>query len=157
MADGVFNIAKGKVNGYVDRVADNDPANAGLVVMILKTAEADSTLRDYDTFAAILAGANTEADFTNYARKELTDADVSNTTVDDVNDRREADIPDQTWASAGGASNNTTAKIIIGYVADITSFVDADVVPLTHHDFVETTDGNDLVAQVNSAGFFRAA
>lgn len=157
MADGVFNIAKGKVNAYHDRVNDNDPANSALVVVLLKTAEADGTLEDYDTLAALLAGSNVEADFTNYARKVLTDSDISASAVDDSNNRREADIPDQTWTSAGGASNNTLAKLIICYDPDSTGGTDADLIPLTHHDYAETTTGGDITAVINAAGYFRAA
>ena len=157
MADGVFNVSKGKGNEYVARVAGNDPANSALVLIILKTAEADATLEDYDTLSALLAGSNTEADFTNYARKTLTDADLTAPSPDDTNNRQDADFPDQTWASAGGASNNTTAKLIVCYDPDTTSGTDADLIPITHHDFVGTTNGTDVTAEVNAAGFYRAA
>lgn len=157
MADGVFNIAKGRVNELVRRVVANDPANSALVVVLLKTAEADATLKDYDTLSALLAGANTEADFTNYARKSLTDADLSDPTTDDTGDSQWSDMPDQTWTSAGGASNNTLAKFIVCYDSDTTGGTDANLVPLTYHDFVATTDGNDLLAQIAATGFYDAA
>lgn len=157
MADQVFNIAKGRGIQYVDNVATNTPANSGLVVVLLKAAEADATLSDYDTLSALLAEAgNTEADFTDYARKVLTDSDISAATVDDANERVDADIPDLTWTSAGGASNNTTAKLVICYDDDTTGGTDANLIPISHHDFVATTDGNDLLAQINAAGFYRA-
>lgn len=157
MADGVFNIAKGRVNEYVNRVDSNDPTNSALIVVLLKVAEADGTLEDYDDLAALLAGANTEADFTNYARKTLTDTDVANPTPDDTNNRQDADIPDQTWTSAGGATNNTLVKLIVCYDNDTGAGTDSNLIPLTHHDFAVTTNGNDLVAQVNAAGFYRAS
>lgn len=145
MADGVFNIAKGAVAEKVRDGAGN------LGVMLLKVAEADATLQDYDTLAAILAGANTEADFTNYARKTGITGTV---TVDDTNNRVDVDIPDQTWTSAGGASNNTLVKLIV-YYED--SAADSGRVPLTHHDFAITTNGGDLTAQIATDGFFRAS
>lgn len=157
MADLVFNVSKGKVALYHDRVNDNDPANSALVVVLLKTAASDATLRDQDTLAAILAGGSTEADFTNYARKVLTDADISAATVDDSNDRVDADIADQTWTAAGGASNNTLAKLLICYDSDTTSGTDSNIVPLTAHDFVVTTNGGDITAQIAAAGYFRAS
>lgn len=157
MADGVFNVAKGRVNEIHRRVDGNDPANSALVVVLLQTAEADATLEDYDTLSALLAGSNSEADFTNYARKVLTDSDVATPTVDDTNNRQDADIGDQTYSSAGGASNNTLAKLLICYDSDTTGGTDANIIPLTHHDFVITTDGSDIVAQINAAGYFRAA
>jgi hypothetical protein len=158
MANGVFNIAKGRVNELMNRIDDNDPTNAGLTIVLLAaTSEADATLEDYDTLAALLAGSNTEATFTNYARKDLSDSDITGPTPDDANNRQDADFPDQTWTSAGGASNNTLDKLIVCYNPDITSDTDANIIPLTHHDFAATTNGGDLVAQVNAAGFFRAA
>lgn len=157
MADLVFNVAKGSVAAYHNRVNDNDPANSALIVVLLKTAASDATLRDQDTLAAILAGGSTEADFTNYARKVLTDADISAATVDDANDRVDADIPDQTWTSAGGASNNTLAKLLICYDSDTTAGTDSNIVPLTAHDFVVTTNGGDITAQIAAAGYFRAS
>lgn len=145
MADQVFNIAKG---AFAEKIRD---AATNVGIMLLKTAEADATLIDYDTLAAILAGANTEADFTNYARKTGLTGTV---TVDDTNNRVDCDVPDQTWTSAGGATNNTLAKAIVFYQE---SAADSGRVPLTHHDFVETTTGSDITLQVNASGFARAA
>lgn len=156
MANEVFNIAKGKVNEYVARIDTNDPTNSALIIVLLKTSPSDATLRDFDTLSAILGGGGVEADFTNYARKTLTDADLVAPTPDDTNDRQEADFPDQTWTSAGGATNNTLAKLLVCYDADTGAGTDANIVPLTHHDFVVTTDGSNLVAQVDALGFFRA-
>tara|TARA_R100001086_G_C11760143_1_gene237885 strand:- start:396 stop:821 length:426 start_codon:yes stop_codon:yes gene_type:complete len=141
----------------MNRINNNDPANAGLTIVLLSAAEADGTLEDYDTLAAILAGSNTEATFTNYARKDLSDLDISAPTPDDTNNRQEADFPNQTWASAGGASNNTLVKLIVCYNPDITSDVDANIIPLTHHDFAVTTNGGDLTAEPDANGFYRAA
>lgn len=158
MADDVFNIAKGRVAELHNRVNDNDPTNAVLVIMLLKVAEADGTLEDYDTFQALLAGSNTEANFTNYARIELADTDVAATTVDDTNNNQRADIGDQTWSSAGGTLDNTLVKLVIGYAPDSTALPDdSTIVPLCHFDFSATTDGNDLVAVVDSNGYFSAS
>lgn len=158
MANGVFNVAKGRVNELHNRVDGNDPANAVLVLMLLQaTSEADGTLEDYDTFSALLAGSNTEANFTNYARIILSDTDISASTVNDTTNLRFADIPDQTWSSAGGASNNTLDKLIIGYDSDSTGGTDANIEPLTHHDFDVTTNGGDITAQVDSGGYYSAS
>jgi len=156
MADGVFNISKGRVNEYVSRVANNDPANSAIVLVFLKVAEADATLEDYATLADLLAGSNTEADFTNYARKVLTDADISEPTTDNTNNWQFSDFPDQTYSSAGGASNNNLVKLIPCYDSDTTGGTDANIIPLTFQDFVATTTGINLLAVVDSGGFFRA-
>ncbi|MDH3660229.1 MAG: hypothetical protein OEU92_09395 [Alphaproteobacteria bacterium] len=157
MADGTFNIAKGRVAELVNRVASNDPANSALVVVLLRTSVVDATLEDFDDLGAILADAGVdEADFTNYARKVLTDAVVSAPTPDDTNNRQDSDIPDQTFVNAGGATNNNLVKLLVCYDADTTGGTDANIIPLTHHDYVATTDGNDLRAIVDP-GFHRAA
>ena len=158
MADQPFNIAKGRAVELYNRVKSNDPSTATLVIMLLKVSESDATLIDYDTFAALLGGSNTEADFTNYARIVLTDSDLAAfPSPDDTNDRYDIDIADQTWASAGGASNNTMTKLIIGYDPTSSGVTDSVIVPLAHYDFTPTTDGSDLIAQINASGFYRAA
>lgn len=145
MADGVFNIAKGAIAEKF-----RDGAANGLI-LLLQVNESAGTLVDYDTVAAMLGGSNTEADFTNYARKTGLTGTI---TVDDTNDRVDVDIPDQTWSSAGGATNNSLTKLIVAYEE---SAADSGRIPLTHHDFVLTTDTSDITAQVNAAGFHRAA
>lgn len=158
MADGVFNIAKGRIVELYNRVKSNDPANAALIVVAFQVSEADALLEDYDNLSVLIAAANTEATFTNYARKVLTDADLAALPPpDDTNNRYEVDIPDQTWISAGGALNNTLTKILICYDSDTTAGNDTNILPLTHHDFTPTTDGSDLVMQVDVLGFFRAS
>lgn len=144
MTDGVFNIAKGAVAEKVRDGASN------LIVMLLKVNETEATFRDRDTLADMLGGGSTEADFTSYARKTGVTGTI---TVDDTNDRVDVDIPDQTWAPAGGALNNTLTKLVVAYQE---SAADSGRIPLTHHDFAVTTDGSDLTAQINAAGFFRA-
>lgn len=146
MADGVFNIAKGAARQLADDNADS------LVVLLLQANESESALIDHDNVDDLLTAAgNTEADFTNYARKTgLTEI----TTVDDTNDVATIDVANQTWTSAGGASNNTLTKLI---VAVATGAGDTNLVPLTHHDFALTTDGTDVTAQFHADGTFEAS
>lgn len=163
MADDPFNVVLGRAVELYNRVESNDPANSALVVMLLKTAEADAVLRDYNTFAAILAQSpvvNVEADFTNYTRKFLTDSDLAALpSPDDTNDRYDIDLPDIIWSSAGGASNNNLSKLIIGYLADasVSPISDASIIPMGHYDFAATTNGNDLQATIDPLGFYRAS
>ena len=146
MADQVFNISKG---AFVEKIRD---AGTNVLVLLLQANEAESTLIDRDTVALMLAEAGTtEATFTNYARKTGITGTI---TVDDTNDQVDVDIPDQTWTSAGGATNNTLTKLVTAYEE---SAADSGRIPMTHHDFAVTTDGSDITAQVNSAGFGRAA
>ncbi len=159
MADGVFNIAKGRGVELYNRVENNDPATAGFIIVLLKAVEADAVLEDYDDLGALLGAAgNTEADFTNYTpRKVLTDAELAAFPApDDTNNRYDIDLPDQTWSSAGGATNNTLVKLLVCYGPN-TAGADSTLIPVTHHDFAVTTDGSDLTAQFNAAGFYRAS
>ncbi len=160
MANIVFNVSKGEVNAYTKRVVNNDPANSALVLVLLKTVQADATLLDYDTLGAILTAgggtANVEADFTNYARKVLTNTELSAPTVDDTGNEQYSDMPDQTYTSAGGATNNTLVKALICYDNDTTSGTDANLIPLTAHDVSVTTDGNNLTLTIPANGFYGA-
>lgn len=145
MADIVFNIARGRIR----EKAMNGGSNFG--VMLLKAAEADAALADHNDLAALLAAVgNTEADFTNYARKTGLAATQA---VDDANEQASADIADQTWSSAGGAANNTLVKLVV-YFQESAS--DAGRIPMTAHDFAATTDGSDLTAQIASGGFYQS-
>ena len=157
MADFVFNIAKGRVGEYYQRVDSNDPANSALIVVVLATAalESDALLKDYDNLSALLAAASNEVTNVNYARKTLTDADLGAATPDDTNDRFDYDIPDQTWTSV--AAGDGWSKLLVCYDSDTTAGTDVNIVPLTAHDFVVAPNGSNITAQVNAAGFFRAS
>ena len=113
--------------------------------------EGNAGLIDRATVAAILGASNTEANFTNYARKTAITATL---TVDNTNDRVDLDMPDQTWTTAGGATNNALTCLIVAYEE---SAADSGRVPISKHDFAVTTDASDLTAQVATAGFARAA
>ena len=144
MADFVFNIAKGSA---AEKVRDGATS---LGILLIKTAESDAAMKDRTTIADLLGG-NTEANFTNYTRK----TGITGTlTVDMAGDQQLIDMPDQTWTSAGGGTNNTLAKLIIFYDEGGT---DGTRIPLTAHDFIVTTDGSDIVAQINASGFYRAS
>lgn len=146
MANHVFNIAKG---AFVEKVRDN-PNN--LLVLLLKQAQADGALNDYTTLADMLApgSGNVEADATNYTRKT---GIVGTITVDNVNDRVDVDMPDQTWTSLGGPVNNTIVKFVVAYEE---SASDSGRIPISHHDFNITTDGSDVTAVIAASGFARA-
>ena len=155
MADIVFNIAKGRVAELYNRVDSNDPANSALVIVPVDVAAVtDATLRDFDTLAAILGGGVTERTTNGWTRKTLTDVDLAAFAPDDTNDRVDLDIPDQTWTAVTAGA---VTDLIICYDNDTTAGTDANLVPLTMHDFAITPDGSDVVAVINAAGFFRAS
>jgi hypothetical protein len=156
MANFVFNQALGKAAEWAARVNANDPANSILVLEAINAGAAtDATLKDYDTFAQIEADANA-AEVTNsgYARKTFNDSTGGITvTIDDTNDRTDVDVPDQTWTAVVAGSAWT--DLIFGYDSDSTAGTDANVVPMTQHDFAITPDGSDITATI--AVFYRAS
>ncbi len=156
MADLVFNVAKGRVAELYNRVDTNDPTNAVLVIVAVNTTATDATLRDYDTLAAVTGDANTaEVTNTNYARKVLTDSDLTAFAPDDTNDRVDLDFADQTWSAV--ASGDAWTDLLVCYDSDSTGGADSAIVPCTLHDFAVTPDGSDITAEIDAAGFFRAS
>lgn len=154
MANYVFNRSAGRVAEFAERINANDPTNSVFVIMVLATSgiETDATLRDTDTFAAVVAGTTNEVTNSGYARKVLDQAAGITITYDDTNDRVDVDCPDQTWTAV--AAGDGWNDIVFGYDSDSTSGTDSGILPCTQHDFVLTPDGSDITAQVNV--FFRA-
>ena len=156
MADFVFNIAKGRAAELYNRVDSNDPANSALIVVAIDAnGDTDATMRDRDDLAALLGGTANEVTNSGYARKVLTDSDLTAFAPDDTNDRVDLDIPDQTWT--GVAAGDAWTDLLICYDNDTTGGTDASIVPLTCHDFAITPSGSDITAQINAAGFYRAS
>lgn len=159
MADFVFNIAKGRVAEYYNRVKSNDPTNAALIVVLLASSgiEADATLIDKDDLAAVVSGTTNEATNTNYARKTLVDSDLNAVAADDTNDRMDLDIADQTWNSVANDGTGAIGALLVCYDPDTTGGTDSAIIPLTKHDFSVTPDGSNITAQIATAGFYRAS
>lgn len=157
MADFVFNIAKGRTIEYYNRVKSNDPANCALIIIAIDAnGDSDATMRDRDDLSALLGGLANEVTNTNYARKILTDVELAALPApDDVNDRFDIDLPDQTWSAI--LAGTAWTDLLVCFDTDTTSGTDASIIPLTCHDFQITPDGSDIVAQIAAAGFFRAS
>lgn len=157
MANQIFNIALGRVAELYNRVDLNDPAASALVIAVLATAgiETDAVLKDADTLAAVVAGTTNEVTNTGYARKTLTDADIVAFAPDDTNDRVDLDIPDQTWTAV--AAGDGWNDLLVCYDSDTAAGTDANIVPLTMHDFVLVPDGSDITASIAATGFYRAS
>lgn len=152
MANIVFNIAKGRVVEYYNRVKNNDPSTSALILIPVETSglETDAALIDSDTVTEVFDGATNEQ--TTLGRKTLTDSELAAFPApDDVNDRYEVSLPQVTWTAGTG---NAISKILVAYDADTGAGTDANLIPLTMFDAVATPDGNDLVLQAGV--FFRA-
>jgi hypothetical protein len=155
MADFVFNIAKGRVAELYNRVDTNDPANSAIIAIPVDVgAVTDATLRDVDTFAALIAAGVTERNANGWNRKTLTDTELAAYAPDDTNDRADVDVPDLVWSP--GPTSGAVTDIVFCYDSDTTAGTDANLIPLTQHDFPITPDGSDVTAQIAATGFFRA-
>ena len=156
MADFVFNIAKGRVAELCNRVDGNDPTNSVLLVVAIDAnGDTDAAMKDRADLAALLGGTANEVTNSGYSRKSLTDADITTFVADNTNDRVDCDIPDQTFTAI--AAGTAWTDLVVCYDSDSTGGTDSGVVPLTCHDFAVTPSGADIVAVINSAGFFRAS
>lgn len=152
MANICFNIAKGRIAELYARVEGNDPAASALILVPIETSglEADATLIDMDTLAAVLAGTTNEQ--TTMGRKTLTDTELAAVPApNDASDYNELSLPTVTWTAATG---NAISKILVCYDNDTGAGTDSNIVPLTMFDFAQTPSGSDI--QMTTGAFFRA-
>jgi hypothetical protein len=153
MSNIVFNIAKGRVVEFYNRVKSNDPANSALILVPIETSglETDAVLKDKDDLAAVLSGTTNEQ--TTMGRKTLTDADLAALPApDDANDLYSVSLPTVTWSAATG---NAISKILVCYDADTTGGTDSNIIPLTMFDFTVTPSGVDI--QMTGGAFYQAS
>lgn len=146
MADVIFNQAKGRIAS----LAALPNANDALIIVPLESAGlvSDAIMIDYDTLAAILAGPSNEQ--TTMGRITASGVTV---TVDDTNDRVDIDMNDPVWVAATG---NAVGALVVCYDPDTTGGTDADLIPMSKHDFVVTPNGADITGVVTVGGFERA-
>lgn len=145
MTNWIANVSKGRFAYYATLPAVND----ALIVVVLEAAglEADATLKDYDTLAALLAGTTNEQ--TVMGRKTASGVTV---TVDDALNLVDVAQNTITWTAATG---NQVGALLVCYDPDTTGGTDADLIPLSKHDFTITPDGSDITADFGSV-FARA-
>lgn len=154
MSDIVFNLAKGRVAEFFNRVDSNDPANSAIIVIPLdRGATTDAAFKDLDTGAAVIAAA-TERTTGGWNRKTLTDADLAALSVDDTNDRMPATIPALVWPGVTGGSL-TVSDLLFCYDSDTTGGTDTNLIPMVLSAFAITPDGSDV--QCNAGDIFRAS
>ena len=150
----VFNIAKGRLVEYYNRVDSNDPANAALIIVPMASGGTEAQGQDLDTMAAVEADANfAEQTAGGWARITLTDTDLAALAVDDTNNRFPAAIPQKSCGSP--TAGNNVVGFLICYDPDTTAGTDANLVPLTAHSLPITADGNEVI--LNAGDFVRAS
>lgn len=154
MANFVFNIAKGRAGELTNRVKVGDPAAARLYMIPVDVAAvSDATLIDLDDFAAIITAGVTERAATGWNRKTIAAADITAIAPTDASDLFDYDFIDQTWTAVTAGA---VTDLIVCY-ASVASPTNAQLLPLTQHDFAITPDGSDVVAQIAATGYYRAA
>jgi hypothetical protein len=153
MANICFNIAKGRVVEYYNRVKGNDPSTSALVIVPIETSglESDATLIDADTLTAVVSGTTNEQ--TTMGKKVLTDAELAAfPSPNDGSDYYEVSLPTVTWTAASG---NAISKLVVCYEPNTGTSTNTTLVPLTMFDFVQTPSGADI--QMTTGVFFRAS
>lgn len=155
MANFVFNIAKGRIVEFYNRAENNDPTNSALILVPLSQSGTEAQGQDIDDLAAVEANANfAEQAAGGWVRKPLESVQLASLPApDDTNDRYAVALPQVTWTAPTAGSNTT--GLLVCYDSDTTSGTDSAIIPLTHHDFVVTADGNDVV--LNAGDFLRAS
>lgn len=154
MANFVFNIAKGRVVEYYNRAEANDPTNSAIILVPCSASDTEANAQDADDLTAALATAINEQTGGGWVRKTLESVQLAALPApDDTNNRYDVSVPAVTWTAPTAGSNTT--GLLICYDSDTTGGTDANIIPLTHHDFVVTADGNDVI--LNVGVFFRAS
>jgi hypothetical protein len=117
------------------------------VLLQSASLQADATLRNYNTLSAIFGGGSLEATFTNYARVFVNSGiTITPNTTTHANS---VSIANLTWLAAGGALNNTVAKLLVCYQPS-SGATDAQTIPLFNCDVSATTNGQDYKVTIAS-------
>jgi hypothetical protein len=152
VATHAFNIVKGRAIELVNRVKVGDPAAARLYVIPLSTSVAQATAEDVDDFAALITAGAVEQTAGGWSRITIAAADITALSPDDTNNRYDADFIDLVWA--GPTAGNNVSGLVVCY-ASVATPTNAQLMPLSHHDFVITADGSSVTGTV--AVFYRAS
>jgi hypothetical protein len=153
MANYVFNIAKGRVVEFFNRVDSNDPANSAIILVPCSASDTEANAQDADTLTAALATAINEQTAGGWGRVTLSDTQIAAIAVDDTNNRFPASIP-QTSMGSPTVGNDTTG-LLVCYDSDTTGGTDANIIPLVHLDMAVTADGNEVI--INPGDILRAS
>lgn len=152
-----FDYALGREVELYNRVDSDDPTNSALLMVVLAATglESDATLRTYQTLSALLAASNNEVTNANYARKTLTQADLSAFSPNTTTHKTTLSLPLQTFTAI--AAGDSWSKVLICYDSDTTGGTDANVLPVVAGDLrvsnaVIVPNGSNIIVDY-SAGF----
>jgi hypothetical protein len=143
VASFTFNIAKGRVVELYNRVKSNDPSTSAFILIPLAVGDTAGNRQDDDTVAAFLAATPNEAG-ASWGRKTLTDSELAAFPApNDTDNRYDVANPSVTWTAP--TAGQDTVALVVAYDANTGAGTDADLIPLTYHDFAVTADGNDVI------------
>lgn len=153
MANFVFNVAKGRVGGYIADVLAG--GNDAIIWIPMATSGTEAQGQDLATFAAVEADANfSERTGTGWSRITQDETgDGLAYTADNTDNEGVADSNDLVWAAP---SAGATVGLVACYDPDTTVGTDSDLVPLVHLDMAVTPNGQQVTYQHNVEGWFNA-
>lgn len=129
--------------------------NAGEAILAIpfhsSGLQADSTLRQHQYLSQVLAAGNIEANFTNYSRKVMAQADFSVVTAAGTGITTVSVVNVPSWAGAGGAVNSTFGKWGWFYRKNAGD-ADSAIRCAYWHDFTGGTSGATLTPSVTTIG-----
>jgi hypothetical protein len=154
VANYAFNISKGRAVEFYNRVEANDPTNSALILVPCSASDTEANAQDADDLTAALATAINEQTGGSWVRKTLSDTQLASFPApDDTNNRYDVSLPSVTWTAPTGGSDTT--GLLVCYDSDTTGGADTAILPVSHHDFAVTADGNDVI--LNSGVYYRAS
>lgn len=148
-----FNIAKGRVVEFFNRVDKNEPSGSVIVVVPMKELNTKSEGQDSDTLAAVEALGSFAEQKEGWERVVLTDANIASIAVDDANDRFPATLPEVEFNEPTSGKN--LQGFLICYDPKAGEGEDSEIIPLTAHAKTVTADGNDVI--IKEGEVFRAS
>ena len=110
----------------------------------------DTVLKRNQFLSGVFTAGGTESTFTNYSRQSFTGASIT-ITVNTSTDVVTLDTSNVVINSAGGALNNSVAKLLLCY-KPTSATADSAIPVLTTHDCVITTTGGNLTVTIPSIG-----
>lgn len=143
----VFNAAKGRAVEFYYRAENNDGTNAAIILVPCSASDTEANAQDADDLTAALATAINEQSSGGWSRKTLESVQLATfPSPNDTDNRYDIQVPSVTWT--GPTAGNNTTGLLICFDYDTTAGTDANIIPISHHDFVVTADGNDVVLNV---------
>ncbi len=147
------------INHSLGRTAEKIEDGADVILVVLSVMDADATVKDGNPDNTLGGGSGildlggtTEQTGSNWTPRKVISNGSITVTVDDSGDLVKVLLPDQTYTAVASANNTTDMFVCEDGASDTLRNV------LTAHDFVVTTDGNDVTADFHvTNGFWQSS